>query len=140
MVRVRREREASAGRLLRVRSAAAEERERAAASRAVSEAEALSQMKTGAELALVRDEIEALESDAAAAAGGQKLERTSSAQGLLAKCRAHLRAGRELEGIAYDDSTKRAAAPSAATSARNIAPLCSAPLPTSAPADRSIVL
>ena len=92
-------------RLLRVLSAAAEERERAAASRAVSEAEALSQMTTGAELALVRDEIEALERDAAAGGGGgQKLERTSSAQGLLARCRAHLRAGRELECIALAEA------------------------------------
>ena len=86
-------------RLLRVLSAAAEERERAVASRVVSETEALSQMKTGAEIALVRDEIEALKSlqcgAAAGGRGGQKLERTSSVQGLLAQCRAHLRAGRE---------------------------------------------
>ena len=95
-------------RLLRVLSAAAEERERAVASRVVSETEALSQMKTGAEIALVRDEIEALKSlqcgAAAGGRGGQKLERTSSVQGLLAQCRAHLRAGREPECIALAEA------------------------------------
>ena len=76
--------------------------------RAVSEAETLSQMKTGAEIALARDEIEALlKSGAAAGDGALKLERTSSAQGLLAQCRAHLRAGREPECIALAEALCR---------------------------------
>jgi hypothetical protein len=98
--------------LMRVLSAAAEERQRTIACNQESREQQLVQLAMDADTQLLRDEAtQLLTTVTRATSPPPQLVRTSSAQALLGQCQAHLRAGRNRECIAIAESLCRRGGP-----------------------------